>query len=153
MSIWGWLLLFTGIGVLWRVSHTSKSLVAADNLIAKLPGPGTYSVDIVGESKYQDALERICGGKTLDGVEEYVEASLILENSNKYDNNAVRIDIDGQTVGYLSRETALQYRQGLKKAGHPDLAKAVCGARIRGGWDRGRGDTGHFGVKIDLPTH
>jgi hypothetical protein len=39
----------------------------------------------------------------------------------------------------------------LKKKG-PHASKATCKARIRGGWDRGGGDTGHFGVKLDLPN-
>lgn len=147
-----WLFLFVGAGFfLWKTTRSSKS-APGSNLTAKLPGPGTYSVDIVGESKYQNALAEICGGKTPDGVENFVKASIVLENTNKYDSNAVRIDIEDRTVGYLSRENACQYRQKLKEAGHPGLTEAICDAVIRGGWDRGRGDTGHFGVKIDLPT-
>jgi hypothetical protein len=119
--------------------------------IANLPGPGTYSLDIVGESKYQSTLEKICGGRTEEGHEKIVQATLIHEDDNPYDNKAIRVDIDGMTVGYLSRENAREYRTRLKEAGHPGIT-ATCSAIIVGGWDRGARDRGHFGVKLDLPT-
>ncbi len=118
---------------------------------ANLPGPGTYSVDIVGESKYQSALEAICGGRTDESQEKIVVATLVHEDNNPYDNKAIRVDVESHTVGYLSREDARQYRKSLKAAGHPGIT-ATCSAIIVGGWDRGDGDIGHFGVKIDLPT-
>jgi hypothetical protein len=119
--------------------------------IGKISGPKKYEVEVVGESKYQQALEKICGGRSEDGAEMYVDAMLVLEDSNRYDNKAVRIDIQGLTVGYLPRESAREYRKQLKEAGHPQLT-GVCGAVIRGGWDRGDGDKGHFGVWLDLPA-
>src|SRR4030042_2459327 len=118
--------------------------------IANLPGPGTYSLDIVGESNYQSSLEKMCGGQTEEGHEKIVQATLIHEDDNPYDNKAIRVDIDGMTVGYLSRENAREYRKRLKKAGYPGIT-ATCSAIIVGGWDRGGGDRGHFGVKLDLP--
>jgi hypothetical protein len=122
----------------------------ANQPVANLPGPGTYSVDIVGESRYQFELESICGGKTDDGHKKVVEAVLIHEDSNPHDNKAVRIDIGGRTVGYLSRENAREYRKALKQKGHPGIT-ASCSAVIVGGWDRGSRGQGHFGVKLDLP--
>lgn len=120
--------------------------------LVKLPGPGTYAVDIVGESKYQSALETICGGRTDESQEKIVVAILVHEDDNPYDNKAIRVDIKGKTVGYPSRENARQYRKRLNKAGYPGVT-ATCSAMIVGGWDRGRGDSGHFGVKLDLPTN
>ena len=67
------------------------------------------------------------------------------------DPKAVRIEIEGETVGYLSRENARDYRDALRRAGHPRLARATCKANIRGGWDRGPDDRGHFGVWLDIP--
>src|SRR5436190_139171 len=54
---------------------------------------------------------------------------------------AGRVDIDGATVGYLSRPAAKAYRKRLKKAS-VSLGPRECPAVIRGGWDRGRGDRG-----------
>ncbi len=110
-----------------------------------------FEAPIVGESHYQGTLERICGGRTRDGAEKHVEATLILEDTNPHDPMAVRIDVQDKTVGYLSREDARSYRQRLEEAGHPNLI-GVCAAVIRGGWDRGHGDKGHFGVWLDLPV-
>jgi HIRAN domain-containing protein len=119
---------------------------------ANLPGPGTFSTDIVGESHYQSALESICGGCTDQGHEKIVEAVLVHEDDNPYDNKAIRVDIQGNTVGYLSRENARQYRKRLENAGHKEMT-ATCSAMVVGGWDRGNGDKGHFGVRLDLPNH
>ncbi|MDE2465490.1 MAG: hypothetical protein KGO02_17520 [Alphaproteobacteria bacterium] len=116
-----------------------------------LAGPGTFEVEVVGESHYQKALEKLCGGRTEDSAEKKCQATLVLEDSNPYDSNAVRIDVDGATVGYLPRDTAKVYRQRLKEAGHPQLL-GTCDAVIRGGWDRGNGDKGSFGIRLDLPT-
>ncbi len=121
------------------------------NVVGRIKGPQTYSFDIVGESHYQQALESICGGRTDESREKRVTATLTYEDDNPHDNNAIRVDIDGEIVGYLNRELARNYRKMMKEAGHPGL-KSKCGAMIVGGWDRGDGDTGYFGVKLDLPT-
>lgn len=119
--------------------------------IGQLNGPGSYLFDIVGESKYQGALEQICGGRTEDGAEKYVRACLNLEDANPFDDQAVRVDIDGRTVGYLSRTSARHYRKRLTELGHLRIV-CECDAIIVGGWDRGDGDKGHFGVRLDLPV-
>jgi hypothetical protein len=118
---------------------------------AKIPGRGLFSLEIVGESHYQDAFERICGARTEDGENRIVAATLVPENDNPHDPLAVRVDIDGQTVGYLSRKNAREYRQQLEDAGLTG-ATASCQARICGGWDRGPDDQGFYGLFLDLPT-
>lgn len=117
---------------------------------ATLPGPGDFAIDVVGESRYQNALEIAAGGRTEDGCEKIVNAVLVLEDSNPHDPKAVHVLIGGRVCGYLSREDARAYRTQLKKAGHPRIT-ASCKAVIVGGWDRGGGDRGHFGVRLDLP--
>jgi hypothetical protein len=108
-----------------------------------------FSLPVVGESRYQEAIEEVAGGKTEDGAHCYCQATLVLEDENRYDKNAVRIDIDGRTVGYLSRPDALQYRKELRKHGAP-TATLRSEAIIVGGWSRGDGDEGHFGVRLDI---
>lgn len=119
--------------------------------VAKLDGPGTFAIEVVGESHYQAALETICGGRTFDGVDCAVECTLVHEDDNPYDNQAIRVDIQGMTVGYLDRSNARQFRARLREAGYPGIT-ATFWARIRGGWDRGADDRGYFGVRLDLPT-
>lgn len=111
---------------------------------------GRYAFNIVGESHYQDAIEAIVGGRTREGADEVADAVLACERDNPHDGNAVRVDIEGRTVGYLSREHAEKYRRWTATLSPPDR-DVTCPARIVGGWDRGNGNRGHFGVKLDLP--
>ena len=107
-----------------------------------------FALPIVGESKYQPALEAICGGRDEDGTDKVVDAVLVLEDSNPYDPQAVRVDIAGRTVGYLSRANAREFRESRARAGET-ASVIACKARIKGGWDRGAGDRGNFGVWLD----
>ena len=124
---------------------------AAPSIIANLPGPGTYAIDVVGESYYQPALESICGGREAWPEDKIVEAILIHEDNNPHDNQAISINIHGKKVGHLSRSDARKYRKEMERASYPGVT-ATCSAMIVGGWNRGGGDQGHFGVKLDLPT-
>lgn len=110
---------------------------------ANLPGPGLFAIDVVGELQYRHAIEIAAGGRTEEGCNEIVEATLILEDSNPHDDQALQVNI-------LSRENARNYRRELAAAGHPEVT-ARCEAKIVGGRDRGPDDRGYFGVKLDLP--
>lgn len=108
------------------------------------PPTGDFAVPVVGESHYQRDIERICGGRTEAGVEHPCEAFLIPEHDNRYDRHAVRVEVEGRKVGYLARPDAKDFRQ--KYGSDPRR----CAAIVRGGWDRGSDDQGHFGVYLDL---
>lgn len=115
-----------------------------------VPGPGTFSVDVVGVTQYQPAIEaaaraREDGARTLT-----LDAVLMLEDSNPHDSNAVLVQINGRSVGYLKRETARRYRRDLEAAGHPRII-ARCKARIVGGFEKPDGQRATYGVKLDLP--
>ncbi len=107
------------------------------------------SQTVVGESHYQDALKAVAGGRTENGPRRpCVVAELVREPKNRYDRNAVRVDIDGRTVGRIPAEDAPRYHEAiehLRKQGLP----ATCRATILGGWDRGAADRGSFGVELD----
>jgi hypothetical protein len=134
---------------LWRKLFDKEE--AIPTAIANLPGPGEYSFDIVGESYYQDVLESICGDRSRQSQSKIVEATLVHEDNNPNDNQAIRVSIQGKTVGYLSRKDAREYRKKLKEAGYPGIT-ATCSAMIVGGWINGQGLQAHFGVRLDLPT-
>lgn len=108
-----------------------------------LPRSGAYTFDIVGEASYQDALDHLAGGKTDAGVHVQKWASLVMEKNNPFDPNAVRVDIDGQTVGYLSRAHAVRFRKTINRS------NCVCPALITGGWTRA-GSKGNYGVKLNF---
>lgn len=104
-------------------------------------------VQVVGESNYQDTFERVTGGRTYDGFDETCVAELIPEPTNPYDSHAVRVTVAGATVGYLGRAEAQEFRPLVDHA-LAHSGRALAAARIKGGWDRGRGDTGSYGIEL-----
>jgi len=116
-----------------------------------LNGSGAFSVRVVGESYYQKNLSKICGGSIKEGTEHITTAKLVHADDNPYDNKAIRVEISGMPVGHLDRSEARYFRGRMLASGHAGLT-ATCKAKITGGWDRGTGDIGYFGVTLDLPT-
>jgi hypothetical protein len=116
-----------------------------------IDGPGTFEVEVVGESRYQKALRRICGRCGPEGVELVIQCNLVLEDDNSHDDQAVRVAIGDATVGYLTRENARAYRSELRRVGHPRL-RGTCWGKIRGGFERDDGSKALLGVFLDLPT-
>lgn len=86
---------------------------------------------VVGEAHYQRALRGAAGGRSSeDGIT--VQACISREPRNKYDKNAVRISVDGETVGYIARELAPLMRARLQWIESQGQV-ATCPARILGG--------------------
>jgi hypothetical protein len=105
---------------------------------------------VVGESNYQPALDHAAGGRTPDGcATSLVTAELVREPRNRYDRNAVRVDIAGQVVGYLPRADAPRYHQLVAVLWEQGVV-ATCWARLTGGWDRGPHDQGSIGIMLDI---
>ena len=148
-SVWHWIIV---VAILFFVLRPifrgfSSGVHSSPTRSAPPSGSRSFTTAVVGESKYQANLLSLCGERTPGGVEKYLEAQLVLEDSNPYDPNAVRVDISNLTVGYLSREAAPVWRKSRHAAN-----RFVCHAVVRGGWDRGGKDQGSFGVWLDLPT-
>jgi hypothetical protein len=122
----------------------SRPLIDNGPRVAVVVGDGAFEFPIVGESHYQDNIERIAGKKTERGVRHRCAAVLSPEPTNP--QRAIRIDVENRTVGYLSRDVAGNFLAALSSNG---FTAAVAGAVIVGGWDRGKGDVGSFGVKLD----
>lgn len=115
-----------------------------------LPGA---RVEVVGESHYQDALERAARGRTEDGPTQVEQiAGLMAEPTNAYDPNAVMVQIGGSIVGYLNRADAVAYKPVLEAVGRMGYPAFGCHASLTGGWDRGAGDRGSFGVVLHLAS-
>ncbi|MEA3502929.1 MAG: bifunctional DNA primase/polymerase [Actinomycetota bacterium] len=112
---------------------------------------GNRTIDVVGESYHQNALLTISGGRRhYGGVELEAVAELIPDPENPYDPNAVEVCIDDLVVGYVRRDDAVELRPAIDHS--LDLhGRATCPATIRGGWDRGRGEVGFFGVTLRVP--
>ena len=124
----------------------SMRTVAAERVEAEVDDDEQLvEVQVVGEGPRQEKLAQIAGPKTPDGKEMFVGVTLRCEPANPVDPNAIRVEVMGQHVGYL-------------KADHAALLAApvaqVCGGALEarglivGGWDRGGGDTGHYGIRV-----
>lgn len=118
-----------------------------------LPGGGRYEFEVVGESRHQDALDRICGGRCEAGHRRPVVAQLVREPANPHDRKAVAVVIDGEKVGHLPRKLASDWSKIVSDNGLEN-ARVTCDAVITGGWSRRRNDgstdQGHYGVRLDL---
>ena len=118
--------------------------------VIRLAGDGFLGV--VGESHYQSALRDAARGGVVrerdlgNAIE--VMAVLIPELSNEYDANAVRVDVNGRTVGYLAREDAAQYQPALLELAAGGQ-HGTCVGRIMGGGSR------NYGIFLHLspPDH
>lgn len=108
--------------------------------VLRLTGVGSYEVDVVGESYYQDALKQIANGER----RRRVVAQLVCEKDNPHDTQAVKVLIEGATIGHLSRDMARVHRRQLREAQQPE-ASAECEAVVVTGKD------GVSGVYLDLP--
>jgi len=115
-----------------------------------IEGDGGYDLEVVGESNYQRHLKKICGGYKEGGHRKDVVAELHYENNNPHDNKAIRVDIEGKVVGYLSRKNARFYRNRVRKTGHEGIIIS-CNAIISGGKKLGLLKKTFFGVWLDLP--
>jgi hypothetical protein len=120
-----------------------------DSKVSTLDGFGDCEIDVVGESNYQKNLERIVGERNPKGVRLKTKAVVWFEDDNDYDKKAVCVDIDGKTIGYLSREDARSFRKYIKTAGIGG-DEWLVDALIRGGGNRA-GEWLSYGVKLDLP--
>ncbi|MEJ7817801.1 MAG: HIRAN domain-containing protein [Thermoleophilaceae bacterium] len=102
---------------------------------------GHESVNVAGESHYQDALRAISGQGE---IRHDTEARLIPEPDNPHDANAVRVEIDGAKVGYLPRDLAPQWAPPLAELASRRRIGA-CEATVVGPAD------GTLGVFLRLP--
>jgi len=105
---------------------------------------GKCRVKVVGESNYQPALLSVVGIERVDGrVLLECSADLKPEPSNPYDSNAIRVEIERERVGYLSRDDAVAYASVVGRG-------VRCPAVIAGGGD----DLSHqmLGVSLWLPA-
>lgn len=114
-----------------------------------LPLVVEYYQSVNGETHYQPALRAVCGGRvaqmTGDNWESAirVRARLIPEPANKYDRNAVVVQVDGRTVGYLPRSIAGDFQPPLLRLAEVGRV-ATCEGRIVGGGNR------YYGIFLKL---
>lgn len=100
-----------------------------------------YAFNIVGEQAYQDNLQKIAGKKEEDSKFVEVVAKVSSDPFNAYDKNAVKVEINGLLVGFLSREDAKHLARKVINKNVP--------AVINGGW-LDEDSEGSYGVKLAI---
>jgi hypothetical protein len=151
-SLFHWIIVF-GIGaILWKLfgggSKPAKAQ-AAGPVAFDWPPLDEYEASVVGEGSYQRALAALAGSHGDEAANARHMALLVPESGNPHDDKAVRVEIGGETVGYLSREDARTFRRRLsaKKLG---AAATRCGALVMGGFVGRNGQRASYGVQLDI---
>ena len=92
----------------YRATQSAKETYANNKLVAlNYIGDGDYELRVVGLSFHEDGVSGLLDtvGEIDGGVAKFT-AQLIREPHNPYDQDAIRVDILGRTVGYVPREVA-----------------------------------------------
>ncbi|WP_375592207.1 HIRAN domain-containing protein [Chitiniphilus eburneus] len=107
-------------------------------------GPGTFSFEVVGESRYQNRFWAQLPShiSQLAEVRCYVVADLEPESDNPKDKNAVVVRLGPSPVGHIPRADAPAYRKWLAKNG--GIRRRCCRAQIVK-------RNGGYGIWLDLP--
>ena len=94
---------------------------------------------------------RSSGTEPEEDFEKSVTSTLVYEDENEHDPMAVRVEIGGYRVGYLSREDARSYRKQLKAKGAAG-AKLACEGKITTEYNDIDAEW-QFEVWLDLPVN
>ena len=135
------------VGWLHYKKRQPEAALPADSTI-RLRGPGRYDYNLVGVSRYLANLAKIYGTDALDEEGKVVDAVLLLDNNNARDKNAVRVEIQGQTVGYLPPDLARAYRRRLEEGAYLNV-RGICRAKITSRMYRSFG--ADYVIRLDLP--
>ena len=133
----------------YKKNHRAASIPNPNQPTLRLQGGGKFEFAILGVSRYRSALEKICDANAREP--KTVEALLVPEDANPRDKSAVRVEVQGRTVGYLPAEVAEAYRRRLLESGYPG-ARSLCKARIIARMHSSLGGpTADYSVRLDLP--
>jgi hypothetical protein len=119
----------------------SQSLPAGHDYL--IQGQG---LEVVGESQYRAAIERAVGRRP-EGHNDIVDAMMVWEPTNRYDPNAIAVQMDGQTCGYLARADAKRYRPVMEWCQSEGFVPVVRGD-VHGGFRQPDGTWADFGIRL-----
>ena len=115
-----------------------------------IEGNSGFDLEVVGESDYQGHLKSICGGCLKQGSLKITIAELHYEDKNPCDSEAIRVEVNGKTVGYLPIEDARLYRKKIEKTGYEEITVS-CNAIIFSEKKVGLFNKTVIGIWLDLP--
>lgn len=104
-----------------------------------------YNYDVVGESFQRDHLTALIRAhNAFESGEIYSTAVLVLEPTNPFDPNAVKVVVEGTQVGYIPKLDSPAVTEMVKKSG-----KSSYEVPVRIGWDTSS-PSPLIGVKLAL---
>jgi hypothetical protein len=142
------LLLVVGIAAWLFYKKTNRLAPTSTQPTLRLQGGGKYEFAVMGVARYRPAFEKICGNDQRDP--KIVEALLVLEDTESHDKKAVRVEVQGRTVGYLPTDIAEAYRKRLLESGYPG-ARSICNAKIIVRMHSSIGGNADYALRLDLP--
>ena len=113
---------------------------------AILIGDGQFRCPVAGVSNYQPALATIVDDR-VETMSTVRCVAILRREPNRFDRNAIRVEVDAHCVGYLPRDLAKTLSPRLAAGGY---GAAACHARVVSGWRDTRGQhIGNFGIALD----
>ncbi|MYM81626.1 hypothetical protein GTP44_06610 [Duganella sp. FT50W] len=93
---------------------------------------GHFLVEVMNESRYQATLRALAGEHGDSAAATPYVATLMPDDHNAYENEAVAVFIEGRMVGYLSQKASIKFRELLRRK---DAAGrlSTTDAQVRGG--------------------
>ena len=125
--------------IIWFILKGKKA--ANETKASLVSNSVSYTYNIVGEQSYQNNLKKIAGPKEEESKFFECYAKVSSEPFNQYDKNAVKVEINGLTVGYLSKSEAAKLSSKVVNKTVP--------AVIDCGW-KDEESTGSYGVKLAI---
>ncbi len=93
---------------------------------------GRFELEVVGESRYRDAIRALAGEHGDARADARHPALLLVDDDNPYEDKAVAVFLSGRMVGYLAAKDALAFRQMLARHEIDGKLTSTDGA-VRGG--------------------
>jgi hypothetical protein len=112
---------------------------------------GRFTVEVLGESRYRNAIVRLAGQHGDAKADARHTALLLPDDANPYEEKAVAVFLSGEMVGYLAQQDALAFRQLLARYEVTGRLTSTDGA-VRGGglWE---GKRLAYSVWLDVPLN
>ncbi|MBY0467083.1 MAG: hypothetical protein K2W33_19255 [Burkholderiales bacterium] len=113
------------------------------------PERDEYNFELVGTEFYQGELQHIANHHGNQQAATPLTAMLIPVDDNRLDDTAVRVDVDGLTVGYLSRIDSKGYHRRMAELKQKVMPTA-CAAMLVARAARQSGQPAQFTIKLGM---
>lgn len=109
---------------------------------------GAEPLEVTGEARHQDTLRTIADGQPAGRGDATIEivAELRPEPLNPLDAHAVAVLIDGEQIGYLTREAAAACAEGITRLMQLTARPVALRGALVGGYTMDDGSPAHYGV-------